>query len=84
MSNNTITLAGGTTMPLVGFGTWQITGSDCTRCVQEAIACAKTVNARHSIPYHMAPGSHFDEERAELFDAPNRLILPAGEEITLE
>ena len=39
MSNNTITLAGGTTMPLIGFGTWQITGSDCTRCVQEAIAC---------------------------------------------
>ena len=52
--------------------------------MEEASACAKLVNARHSIPYHMAPGSLFDEERAELFDAPNRLILPAGEEITLE
>ncbi len=52
--------------------------------MEEASACAKLVNARHSIPYHMAPGSLFDKERAELFDAPNRLILPAGEEITLE
>ena len=52
--------------------------------MEEASACAKLVNARHSIPYHMAPGSLFDEERAELFDTPNRLILPAGEEITLE
>ncbi len=52
--------------------------------MEEASACAKLVNARHSIPYHMVPGSLFDGERAELFDAPNRLILPAGEEITLE
>ncbi len=52
--------------------------------MQEAIACAKTVNARHSIPYHMAPGKLFDEARAETFDVPDRLIIPAGEEITLE
>ena len=52
--------------------------------MDEAIACAKLVNARHSIPYHMAPGKLFDQERAELFDVPNRLIIPAGEEITLE
>ena len=52
--------------------------------MEEASACAKLVNARHSIPYHMAPGALFDAERAELFDAPNRLILPAGEEIVLE
>ncbi len=52
--------------------------------MDEAIACAKLVNARHSIPYHMAPGSLLNQERAELFDAPNRLIIPAGEEITLE
>ena len=52
--------------------------------MDEAIACAKTVNARHSIPYHMAPGSLFDQKRAELFDVPGRLIIPAGEEITLE
>ena len=52
--------------------------------MDEAIACARLVKARHSIPYHMAPGSLFDEKRAELFDVPGRLILPAGEEITLE
>lgn len=52
--------------------------------MEEAIACAKLVQARNSIPYHMAPGSLFDPERAELFDVPGRLILPAGEEIVLE
>ena len=52
--------------------------------MDEAIACAKLVNARHSIPYHMAPGALFDQKRAELFDVPGRLIIPAGEEIVLE
>ena len=52
--------------------------------MDEAIACAKLVQARHSIPYHMAPGALFDQERAELFDVPNRLIIAAGEEIELE
>ena len=52
--------------------------------MEEAIACAKLVNAKHSIPYHMKPGVAFDRKRAELFDVPNRLILPAGEEIILE
>ena len=52
--------------------------------MDEAVACAKTVGARHSIPYHMAPGKLFDRERAELFDVPGRLIVAAGEEIVLE
>ena len=52
--------------------------------IDEAVSCAKLVNARHSIPYHMAPGKLFDQKRAEKFDAPNRLIIPAGEEIILE
>ena len=52
--------------------------------MDEAIACAKTVKAQHSIPYHMAPGALFDQKRAEMFDVPGRLILPAGQEITLE
>ena len=51
---------------------------------EEAAACAGMVNARHNIPYHMAPGKLFDQKKAEMFDAPNRLIIPAGEEITLE
>ena len=52
--------------------------------MDEAIACAKLVHAKHSIPYHMAPGALFDQARAELFDVPGRLIVPSGEEITLE
>ena len=52
--------------------------------MDEAIACAKLVNAKHSIPYHMAPGKLFNAERAEMFDVPGRLIIPAGEEIILE
>lgn len=52
--------------------------------MDEALACAKLVNAQHSIPYHMAPGKLFDQKRAEQFDVPNRLIVPAGEEIVLK
>ena len=52
--------------------------------MEEAIACAKLVNAKHSIPYHMVPGKLFDQKRAEEFDVPGRLIIPAGEEIVLE
>ena len=51
--------------------------------MDEAIACAVLVNEKHSIPYHMAPGKLFDQSRAEQFDVPNRLIIPAGEEIII-
>ena len=52
--------------------------------LSEASTCAKTVNARHSIPYHMAPGKLFDLSRAEAFDGPGKIIVSPGEEITLE
>ena len=52
--------------------------------MDEAIGCAQTVGAKHSTPYHMAPGKLFDRKRAEMFDVPNRLIIAAGEEIVLE
>lgn len=51
--------------------------------INEAISCAKLVNAKHSVPYHMAPGELFSKQRAELFQVQNRLIIAAGEEITL-
>ncbi|MDR0951835.1 MAG: MBL fold metallo-hydrolase [Oscillospiraceae bacterium] len=51
--------------------------------IEEAAACAELVGAKHSIPYHMSPGENFSQERAELFDVPNRLIIADGEEITL-
>ena len=50
----------------------------------EASECAALVMARHSVPYHMAPGALFDREIAERFEAESRLIVEAGEEITLE
>ncbi len=52
--------------------------------IEEASACAGLVNARHSIPYHMAPGKLFDPERAEMFDGPGKLILAAGDELILK
>ena len=52
--------------------------------LDEASACAELVQARHSIPYHMAPGQLFDQERAEQFNGPGKLIVAAGEEIELE
>ncbi|MBR0352132.1 MAG: MBL fold metallo-hydrolase [Oscillospiraceae bacterium] len=53
--------------------------------MEEAIECAKLVGAKINIPYHMIvkDGKYFDADRAELFAAPNRLILADGEEIEL-
>ena len=51
--------------------------------MDEASQCAALVGARHSIPYHMAPGKLFDRKRAEKFSAPGRLIVADGEEIAL-
>ena len=51
--------------------------------LNEAAECAGLIGARYNIPIHMKPGELFDKERAEAFNAPNRLIIPAGEEITL-
>jgi len=49
----------------------------------EASECAAIVGARYSIPYHMAPGELFSRDIAEKFQAEGRLIVAAGEEITL-
>jgi len=51
--------------------------------LDEAAACAALIGAKFNVPIHMKPGALFDRERAEAFDAPNRLIVEAGEEITL-
>lgn len=52
--------------------------------MDEAIACANLVKARHSIPYHIAPGSLFDRARAELFTAEGAMIVADGEVITID
>ncbi|MCL1983135.1 MAG: MBL fold metallo-hydrolase [Clostridiales bacterium] len=51
--------------------------------VKEAAECAEIIGAKHNIPIHMKPGELFDMKVAESFDAPNRLIVEAGEEIVL-
>ena len=54
--------------------------------LDEAAECAKLVKAKHNIPYHVLAqdGVYFDRERAEQFDAENRLIIDDGEEIELD
>jgi len=49
----------------------------------EAAECAELIGAKHNIPIHMSPGSLFNKGMAEQFNAPNRLIVEASEEITL-
>jgi len=49
----------------------------------EASECAASIGARHSIPYHIAPGELFSSDLAEQFEAEGRIIVAAGEEIIL-
>ncbi|MBQ9813748.1 MAG: MBL fold metallo-hydrolase [Thermoguttaceae bacterium] len=54
--------------------------------LDEAAECAKIVGAKHNIPYHVGGKrgpTAFDRQRAEKFNADNRLIVDAGEEIEL-
>ena len=53
--------------------------------LDEAAECAELVRAKHSIPYHVLAqdGVYYDRERAEQFNAENRLIIDEGEEINL-
>ncbi|MCL1806227.1 MAG: MBL fold metallo-hydrolase [Oscillospiraceae bacterium] len=51
--------------------------------LDEAAECARIIKAKHNVPIHMKPGELFDRDYAEMFCAPNRLIVEPGEEITL-
>ena len=51
--------------------------------LKEAAECAKLIGAKHNTPVHLKPGELFDRSLAEQFEAPNRLIMEAGEEIKL-
>ena len=52
--------------------------------LKEAAECARIIGARHNIPVHLKPGALFDEERANGWDASNKLIVLPGQEIILE
>lgn len=49
----------------------------------EAAECAAVIGAKYAVPIHMAPGKLFDRSIAEKFNAPNRIIIEAGEERVL-
>ena len=51
---------------------------------EEASECASLVGAKHSIPYHTAPGQLFDATVAEKFSSSGRMIVSPGQEIELE
>jgi L-ascorbate metabolism protein UlaG (beta-lactamase superfamily) len=52
---------------------------------KEAAECSLEIGAKRTIPIHMVPGASalFSEEKAALFDAPDKLVVRPGEEITL-
>ena len=53
--------------------------------VSEASKCAKLINAKHTIPYHMVPSSNpdgFDPDVADSFDAPDKIIMRPSEELS--
>jgi len=51
--------------------------------LKEAAECARLINAKHNIIVHIKPGALFDREKAEKWDAPNKLIIEPGQEINL-
>lgn len=54
-----------------------------TMNIQEAIACAELIKAKHTIPIHMAPGRLFDARMAGNFVTKGAKVLKPGEEIVL-
>jgi L-ascorbate metabolism protein UlaG (beta-lactamase superfamily) len=51
--------------------------------LDEAAECARLINAKHNIIIHVKPKALFDRERAEQWDAPNKIIIEPNEEIAL-
>ena len=52
--------------------------------IDEAIECEKLIKAKHTIPYHMAPGALFDEDRAKKFNTPSTMIVKPNEKFDIE
>ena len=51
--------------------------------LKEAAECARIIGAKHNIIVHLNPRALFDRNKAEKWDAPNKLIVEPGEEIDL-
>lgn len=54
-----------------------------TMNIKKAVKCAELINARHTIPIHMAPGKLFDMNMAENFITKGAMIMKPGDEIEL-
>ena len=50
---------------------------------EEAAECAALIGAKHNIIIHLKPGALFDREKADGWNAPNKLVVEPGQEITL-
>ena len=50
---------------------------------EEAAECASVIGAKHNIIIHLKPGALFDREKADKWNAPNKLIVEPGQEIAL-
>ena len=51
--------------------------------LNEAAECARLIGAKHNIIIHIKPRALFDRDRAEQWDASNKLIIEPGEKIDL-
>jgi hypothetical protein len=51
--------------------------------IEEAAECARLIKAKHNIIVHLKPGELFDREKAEAWDAPDKIIVEPGQEIFL-
>jgi len=51
--------------------------------IEEAAECARLINAKHNIIIHLKPGELFSRKKAEIWDAPNKVIIEPGEEISM-
>ena len=51
--------------------------------LDEAAECARLIGAKHNIIIHIKPRALFDRDRAEQWDASNKLIIEPGEKIDL-
>jgi len=51
--------------------------------LEEAAQCARLIKAKHNIIIHLKPKALFDREKAEEWDAPNKIIIQPNQEISL-
>jgi L-ascorbate metabolism protein UlaG (beta-lactamase superfamily) len=51
--------------------------------LDEAAQCAELIQAKHNIIIHLEPGKLFNLEKAERWNASNKLIIEPGQEIDL-